>query len=131
MFKIINFSADNGISGTTSKYVYKGKNYFRKKDVKGEAGDTINNVAIRRFAGIFNEEDIYVPAYRVREYNVTKTDESNLNNIEKSKGFYIFQCIIRWQKLSLFDRIINCWRVYLNKFKIVQKNLMMGWDRGL
>ncbi len=78
--KIIKFNVGNGVSGTTSKYEYQGKKYFRKSDSEDQnnsTGNVKNNIAINRLSSLFTNEELYISAYRVREYDVMVENEEN------------------------------------------------------
>ena len=83
--KIKVFETGNGVSGSTAKYEYNGKQYFRKTEGENPTGNANNNVAAYRFARLFGCQDLFVETHRIREYNSTVIDESSNMVLEKDK----------------------------------------------
>lgn len=68
-----------GASGTTSKYEFRGRRYFRKNnDPNNLYGSPMNTVGSYRMSGLLMTDDIYVEAFRVKERNLISADSKGI-----------------------------------------------------
>lgn len=78
-----------GASGTTAKYEYRGRRYFRKKnDPSNPYGSPMNSVGSYRMSSILATEDLYVAAFRMRERNLQAQDENAMKMLDTGDQKY-------------------------------------------